>query len=77
MHMKKILFILLVLFTGQMNAQPPQIPIGTVFPTLKTPVHDPVMIRKRIPMGFVLVLEFRCHQRLQTGEKRSQFLIRL
>ncbi len=44
--MKKILFFFLVCYSWQLPAQPPQIPVGTVFPTLKTPVHDPVMIKE-------------------------------
>jgi arabinan endo-1,5-alpha-L-arabinosidase len=28
-------------------AQPPNIPVGTVFPINKTPVHDPVMIKEK------------------------------
>ena len=39
-------------FTGfllryQGAAQPPNIPVGTVFPIDKTPVHDPVMIKEK------------------------------
>jgi len=44
--MKKILFFFLAFYSWQLSAQPPQIPVGTVFPTLKTPVHDPVMIKE-------------------------------
>ena len=45
--MKKILFFFLVFYSWHLDAQPAQIPIGTVFPTIKTPVHDPVMIREK------------------------------
>jgi len=44
--MKKLLTILLMLLAMRIFAQPPQIPVGTVFPTLNTPVHDPVMIKE-------------------------------
>jgi len=44
--MKKILFFFLAFYSWRLSAQPPQIPVGTVFPTLKTPVHDPVMIKE-------------------------------
>jgi arabinan endo-1,5-alpha-L-arabinosidase len=45
--MKKLTIIFLIFFTGSINAQPPQIPVGAVFTTLQTPAHDPVMIKEK------------------------------
>ncbi|HYJ38457.1 MAG TPA: family 43 glycosylhydrolase, partial [Chitinophagaceae bacterium] len=45
--MKKLLILFFICTSWQLYAQPPQIPIGTVFPTTKTPVHDPVMIKEK------------------------------
>lgn len=44
--MKKFLFLLAIIPNLRVFAQPTPIPVGTVFPTLKTPSHDPVMIRQ-------------------------------
>ena len=38
--------VCLAAYVGISHAQPPQVPVGTVFPMLNTPVHDPVMIKE-------------------------------
>src|SRR6478735_2955078 len=46
-RMKFILTFLILCLSRQLSAQPPQIPIGTLFTTVNTPVHDPVMIKEK------------------------------
>lgn len=44
--MKKLAIAFLLIITISVNAQPPSIPLGKVFTTRETPVHDPVMIKQ-------------------------------
>lgn len=44
--MKKMLVFLFSLQLLQATAQPPQLPVDTMFPTRQTPVHDPVMTKE-------------------------------
>lgn len=44
--MKKLATAFLIIMTISVDAQPPSIPLGKVFTTRETPVHDPVMIKQ-------------------------------
>src|SRR5690349_17431613 len=48
MQLKKniCISVSLAIFAAVSHAQPPQVPVGTVFSMLNTPVHDPVMIKE-------------------------------
>lgn len=44
--MKRLAIAFLIIIAISANAQPPSIPLGKVFTTRETPVHDPVMIKQ-------------------------------